>query len=118
MRKSQDTTLGGGSWSWFRSPQATGFSDSWTARHHYESQKSREWSQGPAGWGQHLAGDGRVELLLVLGDIVHLVEAGLVAVVTGSTERPLTGGLNCGSSVKCLLMAPTVDRDENDSPWL
>jgi hypothetical protein len=52
------------------------------------------------GWGE---GKGEELRLVPGGDIVlSLVEAGLVAVVAESTERPSMGELSCGSVVECL----------------
>ena len=57
----------------------------------WESWKSREWSQGLMNWGQCLAGEGlegKGRSGLSYGVIVlGLMEAGLVVVVSRSTER-------------------------------
>lgn len=73
-----------------RCGKAVGFSDSWTTRRCWESQKSKELSQGIAsnpglvGWGVEKGGGG--ELQLVPSGIIVF---GLVAVVTGNPERPI-----------------------------
>jgi hypothetical protein len=64
-----------------RFPKALGYLGSWTCRHPWEFQKSREGSWGPGAWGKG-------EILLVLLVIVlGLMAVALVVIVAGSTER-------------------------------
>ena len=99
----------GKSQSCFRGPRAWDkagamrFSDSWTSRHCWGSQKSREQSLGLESWDQRLAqGQGKGNSGLSRGYFPQLSRGRLGGGYGWDAERPSTGESSYGSVDKCL----------------
>jgi hypothetical protein len=84
-----------------------------------DTSRSRRRAEKGAGGGLRLGIGSRIgsvgEGKLWLVPVVMVLEAGLVAVVSGSVERPFMRKLSCSSVLEHLSMA---DLDENDRPCL